>query len=326
MPRPAHHTRHSDAAFETGPLAFAERPGTAAVFAIAQPGAVVGGEDHQRVLLQTALLQGLEHLAHRPVDFFDNIPIEPLPGTSGKTRSGKDRNVRHGMRQIEEEGRPGTALDERDRPLRVASGQLGLIGSFLDHPIPIDQRQRRVRPLGGIGVLGPHIVGIRQTEILIKSLSGRQQLRRATQMPFADDGGGVSARFKHLGKGHLLRIQSGFRIGAQRSVDAETVGITSGQEGSPRSRTNGLRHIERSETGSVPGDAVDVRCADLLCPEATHVTPPQIIAVNEDHVGEALFLRQPRRCPSTDRDPEREPESGNHAAIFPKPHRHGKRQ
>ena len=140
MPRPAHHTRHPDTAFETGPLAFSERPGTTAVFAIAQPGAVVGGEDHQRVLLQTALLQGLEHLAHRPVDFFDNIPIEPLPGTSGKTRSGKDRNVRHGMGQIEEEGRSGIALDERDRPLRVAAGQLRLIRSLLDHPIPIDQR------------------------------------------------------------------------------------------------------------------------------------------------------------------------------------------
>ena len=180
MTGPLHHAGHPDTAFETGPLAFSERPGTAAVFAIAQPGAVVGGEDDEGILLQAILLQGLEHLAHRPVDFFDNIPIEPLPGTSGKTRSGKDRNVRHGMRQIEEEGRPGTALDERDRPLRVASGQLGLIGSFLDHPIPIDQRQRRVRPLGGIGVLGPHIVGIRKPEVFIEPLSGRQQFGRAT--------------------------------------------------------------------------------------------------------------------------------------------------
>ncbi len=140
MPRPAHHTGHPDTAFETRPLPLTKRPSTASVLAIAQPRAVVGGEDDEGILLQAILPQGLEHLAHRPVDFFDNIPIEPLPRPPGKTRSDKDRDVRHGMRQIEEEGRPGTALDERDRPLRVAPGQLGLIGSFLDHPIPIDQR------------------------------------------------------------------------------------------------------------------------------------------------------------------------------------------
>ena len=140
MTGPLHHAGHPDTAFETRPLPLTKWPSTAGVFAIAQPRAVVGGEDDEGILLQAILLQGLEHLAHRPVNFFDDVPIEPLPGTSGKTRSGKDRNVRHGMGQIEEEGRSRTALDERDRPLRVAAGQLRLIRSFLDHPIPIDQR------------------------------------------------------------------------------------------------------------------------------------------------------------------------------------------
>ena len=50
LPRPAGDERHAHAALPHGPLPLAQRPGAAGVVAVAQPRAVVAGEDHERVV------------------------------------------------------------------------------------------------------------------------------------------------------------------------------------------------------------------------------------------------------------------------------------
>ena len=76
----------------------------------------------------------------------------------------------HRMGQIEEEGLliASRGFDKRHRPLRVGGGEFGLIcgrHGWVDHPLPIQQRQ--VGKMAGVclGMKGPHVVGIGQAEI-----------------------------------------------------------------------------------------------------------------------------------------------------------------
>ena len=48
------------------------------MIAVAEPGAVVGREDDERVLLQAVGLERLEDLAHGRVDLLDHVAIEAL--------------------------------------------------------------------------------------------------------------------------------------------------------------------------------------------------------------------------------------------------------
>ena len=54
-PGQSHDARHAIAAFEHRSLALAQRPGRAGVVAVVEPGAVVGGEDDQRLLIEAVL-------------------------------------------------------------------------------------------------------------------------------------------------------------------------------------------------------------------------------------------------------------------------------
>src|SRR3954462_5947840 len=48
---------------------FAQRPGTAGVVPIRNPGAVVGAEQYERLLIEIVQLQRVENLPNAPVDF-----------------------------------------------------------------------------------------------------------------------------------------------------------------------------------------------------------------------------------------------------------------
>ena len=78
--RPARDERHADAALECRPLALAEVPGRAGVIAVGQPRTVVGGEDHQRVVVEAGALHRVEDLPDGPVDLRDDVAVEPPAG------------------------------------------------------------------------------------------------------------------------------------------------------------------------------------------------------------------------------------------------------
>ncbi len=92
------------AAVEARPLALAQRLGGAAMVAVAEPRPVVGGEHHQRVVIEPVLLQGVEDLAHRPVDLLDHVAVEPALGFAAKLVAHVERDVGHIRHDIEEDG------------------------------------------------------------------------------------------------------------------------------------------------------------------------------------------------------------------------------
>ncbi len=78
FPGPAHDARHAGAAFPTSALAFAQWRGGARVVAVAEPRAVVAGEDDQGIIFELVLLECLEDFADAPVNFHDDIAVESL--------------------------------------------------------------------------------------------------------------------------------------------------------------------------------------------------------------------------------------------------------
>ena len=44
--------------------------------AIQEPGAIVGGENHQRAFVETILLQALQDFTHRPVEFLNHVSVQ----------------------------------------------------------------------------------------------------------------------------------------------------------------------------------------------------------------------------------------------------------
>jgi len=85
----------------------------------------------------------------------------------------------------------------------------------------------------------PHIVRVRQAKILVEPVAGGQEFRQVSEMPFAEDRRGVAALLHDLGKGQLVAMDAvgGFR--AERALDADAIGITTGQQPRARRRADG---------------------------------------------------------------------------------------
>ena len=75
----------SIAAFPGAHLAFEEQARRTTGEFLAQPGTVVGREEDERVVFDTEFLDGLQHLAARPVEFLDHITVQPAATLSCET-------------------------------------------------------------------------------------------------------------------------------------------------------------------------------------------------------------------------------------------------
>ena len=124
VPRPPGDEGDARAPFPGRRLPLAERGRRAAVIAVDEPRAVVGEEHHERVLLQAVLLQRGEDLARAPVDLLDGIPVEAAPGRAAEPLAHRQGDVRHRVRDVEEEGPVLVPLDEPERALGVLGGEL----------------------------------------------------------------------------------------------------------------------------------------------------------------------------------------------------------
>src|SRR5262249_12843696 len=78
------------------------------------------------------------------------------------------------------------------------------------------------------------------------------------QMPFAENGRGVPARFAKLAEGHLSIVNAVAVFGAQRADNPKAVRVTAREQGRARRRADGLGHIEISEADPFFGHAVEV--------------------------------------------------------------------
>ncbi len=72
----AGYERLANATFPAGALAFAQWSGRAGMLAVAEPGAIVAGENDERSLVKAVAVERGQHFTHRPVDFLDHISKE----------------------------------------------------------------------------------------------------------------------------------------------------------------------------------------------------------------------------------------------------------
>ena len=99
-----------------------------------------------RVLRSKPSRAGVEHLAHAPVDLFDHVAIQAAAAAAAERARGKQRHVRKGVGQIEEERGPLMAGDKLHGLFGIAAGERGLVGGALDLLFVAIQRCRP--PLG----------------------------------------------------------------------------------------------------------------------------------------------------------------------------------
>src|SRR5205085_6918244 len=100
--------------------------------------------------------------------------------------------------------------------------------------------ERRVRSRLGLGGIWPHVVRVRQTKVLIETVSRRQELRLVTEVPLAENRRGIAFGLEHLRNGDLAVADTDRAGGSQRTVNADPIGVRAGQQGRARSRADGL--------------------------------------------------------------------------------------
>jgi hypothetical protein len=67
----------------------------------------------------------------------------------------------------------------------------------------------------------PHVVGIRQAQILVESVLQGEELLEMSQMPFAERARGISQLLEHLGYGLLVGVDADLGKGTQRPEDGD---------------------------------------------------------------------------------------------------------
>ena len=198
--------------------------------AVTQPRAVVAGEHHQRVVGQPVLVERLEDLADGPVDLHDHVAVEPGLRLPLELVADEQRDVRHRVGDVQEERLVLVRPDELHRPLGVLRGELRLVLGLhvrVGGRLVLDERQRRVA-LGPLGVVRPHVVGVRQAEVRVEPVAGRQEPRVVAEVPLAHHAGGVALRLEELREGRLGVADADAGVGPERAVDAQPVGVAPG--------------------------------------------------------------------------------------------------
>ena len=115
------------AAFEGGSFSFAEGAGGAAVMFEVEPGAVVGGENKVGVLIEFEIADGVHEAADFSVDVFDDVGVGVEGIWVADVIGDVERDVGHGVGEVEEEGFFFIGFDEVDAFLGAASGDGALI-------------------------------------------------------------------------------------------------------------------------------------------------------------------------------------------------------
>jgi hypothetical protein len=157
----------------------------------------------------------------------------------------------------------------------------------LDHLLALDQRQRRKVPVRR--VLRPHVVRVRQAEVVVESVPGRQELRVVAQVPLTVDRGRVAPALEQLGEGRLGRADAGARPRPERAEDADAIRVAAGQQRGAGSGADRLRRVELGQPDPFPRQPVQVRRRDPPRPEAAEVRVAQVIGENQDDVRRSAF-------------------------------------
>ena len=233
-----------------------------------------------------------EHRADRRIDLGEHVAIKSAGRRAPERLACEERDVRHRMGEVEEE-RPaivgrGGPLDERDGALGVARRERRLIlGRHvgIDDAIPLDERQRRKRPRLRLRVVRPHVVGIRQPEVLVEAVPRGQERGMMAEVPLADRRRAVAAVAKEFGERRLGGGETVPTRRTERARDADAVGIAAGEQGGTRRRADGLRDVEVGEPHALPSEPIDVRRGRRGAAITARIAVAHVVGEDHDHVG-----------------------------------------
>src|SRR5690625_5149582 len=160
--------------------------------------------------------------------------------------------MRLGMSQVEKKGIAAVPVDKINGVFSKPGGKVRLMcrGDRINFYLSISPEvQRKLPPeLRILRMLCPHVVGIHDTDGLVKSTVMRACLIVIAQVPFTKKSCCIPCTLKHLPQRHKLRIQSTLAgcMGSEKSV---TLRISPRHQCASCSGTDGLGNLE---TGKGP--------------------------------------------------------------------------
>ena len=104
----------------------------------------------------------------------------------------------------------------------------------------------------------PHVVRVRQAEVVVKPVLHRQELFVVAKVPFTVDGSGVTLLFTDLSQRRFAGVDAVPGAGPQRAEDANPNVVAAGEQPRPRGAAHGLGHIKVGELAPFLGHAVEV--------------------------------------------------------------------
>ena len=284
---PIDDARDAIAAIKRGRLRLAEPACRAGMIAIIRPRPVVGSDDNQGIFLQAQLLHRAPDFANAPVDLHHHVAKQALLALSLELIRHGQRDVRHAMRQIEEEGFVLVPLDEVDGTGGVVRREATLVGIIARHLVAVVGREiGEIEYFALLRMMGPHIVGIGQAIILVEAVLQREELALAPEVPFAKDRRRIALLLQELAHRHLVGMDAIVGIRSRRAGKTDAVRITARQQSGAGSSADGLHREEMREPHALGRQLVDVRRDVAIGAVAREVTIPDVIQIHQNDIRE----------------------------------------
>ena len=255
-----------------------------------EPGTVVGRENDQGVVGDTALGQRREQATDAVVDLRDHLGVGR--GTLAlEIGRGAERRVGHARGNVEEEraSPAGMAADEGLGPVELARRhpvhRLPAVDMAGDRALgqPRQRGMTRAR-LAAAVAQGPHVVRIRQHQRLIEPMVGRQEGRAVAEVPLADHARAIARRAQELRERRLRRVQPDGLPGEEGApAQPDAIRIATREQGRAGGGADGLGGVEGGQADALPRHAVQMRRPAPL-PLRPDVRPPLVIGHDEHDV------------------------------------------
>ncbi len=299
----------ADAAFVAGVLPAAEGAGRAGVPRLdaalqhavgqVQPGAVVAGEDDDRIVELALLAQRADDLARRPVDGFDHVAEQTRARAVAKAPGGVDRQMGHRIGHVEEEGLVARLFDELDGVLGVAHGQRVLVDRMLELLCVFVEPQRNV----GLDPRRLHVVRVGQSEPVVEAFAhGQIFVFHVPEMPLAHHAGAVTGVLEGLREGELVGGDAA-RSAAAGAAHGHARRISPEHQLLARRHAPGGR-VERRQAHAVGRESVEIGRAHQRRAERGEVAVAEVVGEQHDDIGslDIGFLRSGGECADGEQD------------------------
>ncbi len=221
------------------------------------------------------------------------------------------REVNGAVRQVEEERLVLAGVDElhRRRCVALDDALLLVLPHGRDDRLIFDKRERWLTRAGeaGLGVAsgtaglwfgkfvaevalrsvlaGPHVVRVRDAEVVIETTAARQEFRLIAEVPFSDARRRVAGLLQQLRHRALGGTQADRGAGKEHVRNRQhALGIGARHQRRARRRAH-RRGVETRELAPFPRHAVEVRRAVELRPKRPDVRIAQVVDVDDDEVG-----------------------------------------